>query len=305
MRADLISRVRGVKGLSPVDQANLTAAIQKGGRGALRDMVSGQPYAQDVLQAINGNIGAGQNAPGQRPAVRGGAPGGGLPGAEMAGKAAMAPVSPAPLPQAGLTYEVPSAVGDSGVSADAPPMAAPVTPLPTGAPAQPGADTSLPVGGTAGGGGGVPAITPQPGQGVPMGGITNVWNPQAREKLAAERGWGFVQQVQDAMKAATGNLPQGTGARRDAIYAVLQQFGLAGGGAPSNPPLPAGSEPTRVPPTNQAPPIYQPPAPTPLPTDRPPVGAPPIYIPPQLPQTEQQSPPQPQQFPDIFNPVFF
>lgn len=271
---DARSRINDLPGLNPMEREKLVRAANRGA-GSLRDAVAGQPFEQDVMQAFAGAAGAAQNKMGgARPASGGGVPGVTSGDISMEGQPAQGPLD--------------SAYATSAIE----PM--------QGAPGQPGSDTSAPPagtqtppivpqpmpggGGAAGGGTGPVGLPPS---GVPLGGITSVWNPQAREKMAAERGWGFVQQVQDAMNAATANLPQGTGARQQAIYGVLQQFGLAGGqGVPQGQPpgsgttrtppiMPQGPNPTQAPPVTQTPPIYIPPQSEPAP----PVQVPDIFLP--------------------------
>lgn len=229
-------RVAGLPGLTPMQKQQIDAAAARG-PGILSDALRGQPFEQDVKQAINAEIGAAQNAlGGARPASGVPAP----PASDTAIPAPAAISAPMPAPQGGNA---------AGGQANASSFAAP--------------------------------------QGVPQGGITSVWNPQAREKMAAERGWGFVQQVQDAMSKATQGIPQGAGGRQQAIYQVLQQFGLTGGGQG----VPQGQPPAdpNKPPVANTPPI----------NPQPPVAnTPPIYVPP--PQADpNQVPPA---IPDIFMP---
>lgn len=98
-----------------------------------------------------------------------------------------------------------------------------------------------------GDGGGVPGMppgpSPRPDAHVPAGGIVNNWKPSDPAWVASieqKFGPGTVQKVQQEMSAAVANLPEGTGARRAAIYGILQKYGLAAGGgaADTNPRLP-------------------------------------------------------------------
>lgn len=280
MRADLISRVGGVAGLSPNDRAALTSAIRSGGRGALRNAVMGKPYAQDVLQAINGSDGAAQNAPGQRPPVASTnrVPNDGR--TEVANKqVAYDSATQAPPP---------GAVGGSALDANPAsatlPAPAPVaTQLPTsaGLPAPTPVATQFPASSP----GADPSNAPAPAvdKAQQQSGYTSQQWGQLNKKLA-----GVDPALVAQWRAEMQNIPAGGGARYDFLASKIAEMNNQQPGPDGGPqPVPQG------------------PSPYPYPGGGPSPGqTPPIYVPQQIPQTQGQDP-APQQFPDIFNPVFF
>lgn len=308
MRDDLISRVRGVGGLSPNDQAALTGAIRSGGRGALRNAVMGKPYAQDVLQAINGSDGAAQNAPGQRPPVASTnrVPNDGR--TEVANKQDSATQAPPPGAVGG------SALDTNPASATLPAPAPVATQFPTSAGLPAG---TTPPGSQAGPasrqldpndprlntGGQSPGLDPRLGTPMTPGGSIGTVNANLPPVDKAQQQSGYTGQqwgqlnkklagVDPALvaqwRAEMQNIPAGGGARYDFLASKIAEMNNQQPGPDGGPqPVPQG------------------PSPYPYPDGGPSPGqTPPIYVPQQIPQTQGQTP-APQQFPDIFNPVFF